>query len=430
MTRRAAAVSVLALSFVIGLVYPSMANAQTSTTNKAFVRSLFLLEHIDPEPAELVDQLSGQFADAITRFIGVALSTTPSPSSSAGFSFVTTKGGLEKPKSESFGPVFADRPLTNGKGVVSFGVNFYFAQTNFDGDFDTADGRTKGLPLLDNPRTYTDGFVEYNTFRAFLEAQSVSFDFMLSYGVSDRIDIGVVVPVVSLSLTGRTDQAYDETKQSAAGLNPPGFAPVGVVPQKSSTSHSATGLGDVAVRAKYSWAGERSEGVAVVADLRLPTGDEEELLGAGKAALKLQAVLLKGGLGGASIHANGGFTAGGLTDEINFVAGADRPMLSKKQMTVSASFLGRTLLSGARPSRYRTVQPTTVPATPQLMQSSYYFDRFEWVEQHVTLLQVAAGMKVQVSSNWLLAASVLIPVNERGLQPRISPVIGLERTWR
>ena len=38
-------------------------------------------------------------------------------------------------------------------------------------------------------------------------------------------------------------------------------------------------------------------------------------------------------------------------------------------------------------------------------------------------------MKLQVSRDWLLTASVLIPLNRVGLQPRLSPVFGLERTW-
>src|SRR5688572_11760932 len=214
MKRRATVrASVLALGFIGSLLFPSAALAQSEQTNRAFVRDLFLLEAFGPESVSEVNQINGAFADAIARFMGVALTTTPTPSSSAGFSFITSSTGLQKPKSNSFGPAFADRPFTNGRGVLSLGLNFQYAQTNFNGAFDTADGLDEGLPLLDNPRVYPDDFVEYNTIRAFLGAKSRSFNFLLSYGVSDQFDIGIVVPVVSLSLTGRADLTYDETKQ-------------------------------------------------------------------------------------------------------------------------------------------------------------------------------------------------------------------------
>jgi hypothetical protein len=429
MKRRATVrASVLALGFIGGLLSASEAGAQAAGTNKAFVRDLFFLEAFGPESVSEVNQINGAFADAIARFMGLALTTTPTPSSSAGFSFITSSTGLQKPKSNSFGPAFADRPFTNGKGVLSLGLNFQYAQTNFNGAFDTADGRDEGLPILDNPRVYQDDFVEYNTIRAFLGAKSRSFNFLLSYGVTEQFDIGVVVPVVSLSLTGRTDLAYDETKQTQAGQNPPGFAPTGVIPITLTATNSATGVGDVVVRAKYSWTGDRSEGTAVTADLRLPTGDEDELLGAGKAAIKVQGVVLKS-LGVSALHANGGFTAGGISTEINYAVGVDAPMLARQQLTASASLLGRTLLSGALPVRRTTIPATTDPGGGSLGSSVFQIDRFEWTEETLTLLQAAAGIKLQVSRGWLVTASALIPLNRRGLQPRVSPVFGLERTW-
>ena len=168
MRSRATVVTLLA-SGLMSLA-PLQALAQSPETNKAFVRDLFFLGAIAEESESQINQINGAFADAIARFTGVALTTTPTPSSSAGFSFITSSTGLQKPKSSSFGPAFADRPFSNGRGVVSFGFNFQYAQTDFNGEFGAADGRDEGLPLLDNPREYPDGFVEFNTIRAFLGA--------------------------------------------------------------------------------------------------------------------------------------------------------------------------------------------------------------------------------------------------------------------
>jgi hypothetical protein len=182
------------------------------------------------------------------------------------------------------------------------------------------------------------------------------------------------------------------------------------------------------IRVKYSVAGERSEGVAVAADIRAPTGDAEELLGAGDASVKMMLLFLKSGLGPASIHANAGYGVGGLSDEFNFVMGMDAALLSRKQLTPSVSFLGRTLKEGAQPARTPTVRRTV--DTGSTGPRDIVVDRFIWEEESVTLLQVAAGMKWNVAGQWLLNASVLIPVNQQGLQPGVSPAIGIERTWR
>jgi hypothetical protein len=420
--------SFVAFGLAFGLFGPSPAEAQT---NKEFVRLLFTPAIIDPREEETpekraqVQQIAADSAEAIAKFIGLALSTAPVPSSSAGFAAVIDPSTKEwRVKSDSFGPTFADRPLTNGRGVFSIAFNFQYGRTDFEGGFDAADGREVGLPIFDNTRTFLDdGFVQFTTRRAFLQTTSRAFNFLASYGVTDRFDVGVLVPIVSLKLTGRIDDAFDRTRVWRPGQ--PG--PTGILPVTTATSQSTTGLGDVTVRAKYSWAGERSEGLALGADLRLPSGSEEDLLGTGKASLKLQALLLKSGFGPASVHANAGVNVGGLSNEFNYVVGADTVVTSRA--TVAVSFLGRTVLSAALPSRFNTVQDLE-PASGGLAESDIIVDRFIWSEEALTLLQVAAGVKLHVGGRWLIDASLLVPVNQRGFQPRLVPVIGLERTWR
>ena len=414
--------SISAFALVVGCFYPASADAQTKT-NRVFVHDLFFRSAIPGlEPPALVDDIAEDSANAIANFVGVTLTTAPIASSSAGFTFVRDKvTGDRSFKSNSFGPTFADRPLTNGRAVFSFGFNYQYGKTDFEGGFDTADARTVGLPVYDNTATWKDnGFQEFITERAFLEAKSQAVHIVAAYGVTDNLDVGVVVPVVSLRLTGRREEAWDLTRkfaQSGPAIGVP--TAVGSRVNVASTSQSASGLGDVVGRFKYSFTGDKSDGAAVAADLRLPTGNEDDLLGAGTAALKVQLLFLKSGLGPASVHANAGYTAGGLSDEINYVGGID---VSSPRITASASFLGRTLLDGALPTRINTVSasdPTQVVVV----------DRFTWPTEQLTLLQLAAGFKVHVGGQWLLNASVLVPLNQKGFQPGVSPVIGLEHTW-
>jgi Putative MetA-pathway of phenol degradation len=423
---------------VLGVLVPARAMAQASSTltNKAFVQTLFNVPNVNGEEVG-ISNLATQQAAALATLIATTLSTAPVASSSAGFSFYTDSTGRH-PKSQSFGPTFADRPLTNGRGTTSFHFSYQYYQSNFDGGFGTADGRTKGLPVFDQIVTYVapnPDQVQYITRRSYLKATSQTLNFELSYGLTDKFDVGVLVPVVWLELTGRTDEAWDThfthdpNNPAADGGRPSAIgtwecqylSTTCAVGTDSTRSQSRSGFGDITLRLKYALAGQ-TEGVAIAADVRTPTGDDEEFLGAGKASVKIQLLVLKSGHGPASFHANTGYTAGGLSDEFNYVTGADLAMLSKKQLTVSASFLGRALFDGSLPITTCTLCP---PPNPNIIVQN----RFKWEKATVNLMQLAAGAKLQVSPNWLLAGSVLIPLNRLGFQPGISPVIGLERTW-
>jgi len=421
-----------------------MAQVSSTVTNKVFVQTLFNVPNVNGEVG--ISNLATQQAAALATLIATTLSTAPVASSSAGFSFYTDSTGRHA-KSQSFGPTFADRPLTNGRGTASFHFSYQYYQSNFEAGLGTADGRTEGLPIFDQIVTYkrdpvtgqvlANPQVQYITRRSYLEATSQTLNFELSYGLTDKFDVGVLVPVVWLKLTGRSDEAWDIHYTFGTPVDP-GNRPAQIgtwechydstlcqVGFDSTQSQSKSGFGDITLRLKYALAGQ-TEGVAIAADVRTPTGDDEAFLGAGKAAVKIQLLVLKSKLGPASFHANTGYTAGGLSDEFNYITGIDLAMLSKKQLTVSASFLGRALFDGSLPATVCTLcpSPNLGPNETVVLQN-----RFRWDKATVNLMQLAAGAKLQVSPNWLLAGSVLIPLNRLGFQPGISPVIGLERTW-
>jgi hypothetical protein len=46
-----------------------------------------------------------------------------------------------------------------------------------------------------------------------------------------------------------------------------------------------------------------------------------------------------------------------------------------------------------------------------------------------TLLVGVVGMKLNVVSRWILRANVLFPLTSNGLEPGITPVLGLERAF-
>ena len=56
---------------------------------------------------------------------------------------------------------------------------------------------------------------------------------------------------------------------------------------------NATGIGDITVRTKFAFTDQGADGVGLLFDLRLPTGDEENLLGTGKAGGKIALLTAK-----------------------------------------------------------------------------------------------------------------------------------------
>jgi hypothetical protein len=400
---------------------------------RPFIEQLFFQGIVDPqEDPDAVLRQARDSATELSSLTAIALATVPVVASSAGLVYVRDSKSAELLlKTPSFGPSYVERPITNGKGVFNLGVNYQFSRIEFGGAFDTADRRDEGLPLFDNTATFrADGFVQFITKRAFLETRSHLFNVFTSYGITPRLDVGAVVPIAALKVVGRTEEMYDVTRNWNANegtirIDRP--TPTGVLVIAPESERSAAGIGDISLRVKYSFFERGGDGVAVLSELRLPTGDEANLLGVGEPSFRVGLLGAMTTLGTASLHASAGYTAGGLTDEIVFAAGIDGPVLAQQRVTASLSLLGRSLRDAASPERIPTVR-RVVDAGPT-GERAIVVDRFFWSREPFSLFQLAAGAKVNLGGDWLLSGTVLIPLNRTGFQPGITPAIGLERKW-
>ena len=113
-------------------------------------------------------------------------------------------------------------------------------------------------------------------------------------GITDELEVAVAAPIVSLHVDGSRVNTYRGRTFTQADARA-----------------QSVGLADLTIRSKYRFAGDGGSGIAAAVDLRLPTGREQDLLGAGAAALKLSGI---GSIerGAVSAHGNAGFTVGGL----------------------------------------------------------------------------------------------------------------------
>jgi hypothetical protein len=381
--------------------------------------------------------------------IGNAISSFPLGASSAGLSYVVDPATGERVlRTTSFGTVFIDRGLTNGRGVFSLGFSYQHGSYDVLQDLDLSEGG--GFIVLSQVGDYTN--VNYpevtdplyppqvgDLQRAYVKTTADVFTFVGSYGVTDAFDIGWAVPIASLSVHGQSIRYYNGGLDW--DLNLPGADGVlgtaddvrAQYPNKVGQIVSydrkvdATGIGDVMVRAKYAFGPATSQGVAVSVDLRLPTGDEDNLLGAGTAAAKFQLSVSRPLNSVFSLHGSGGYMVGGRADEGNFGAAVDASLLGRKQLTLSFEFLGQVIRDTVSGENLLTSFDGVLGAAQlaRRVTVSYGF----WDRGNATLLRGAAGLKYQIGRSTLLTASALFRLNEQGYQAKIAPFVGIEHAF-
>lgn len=164
------------------------------------------------------------------------------------------------------------------------------------------------------------------------------FGLFANYGVTDHWDVGVVVPVIKAEARAN---AHAEVL-ARSGSNIHSFQGQTEL-QDSATGGTATGVGDVIVRTKYSVlrdAGSAPD-LAFLAQVTLPTGDEDDLLGTGETKYKAGVITSKG-FGTVGTHLNLAYemtTGEDVQDNMTYAAGVD--LRASSTFTVGADFLGR-----------------------------------------------------------------------------------------
>jgi hypothetical protein len=208
----------------------------------------------------------------------------------------------------------------------------------------------------------------------------------------------------------------------------------------------ASGLGDIVLRSKYHFLRMAGGGVAAAVDFRLPTGEENELLGAGGVQTKFLLVA-SSERGRVGQHVNIGYTAAegtvagtlaGLTsaavpDEINYSGGIE--VVASSRLTLMADVLGRTLRGAGRLDLVSQTSEYSAPATMPgsmcagitgRMCTSISLDEFNPRPGNLTLLLGTGGVKFNLAGNLLVSGSVLFPLTDAGLRNRLTTVIGVD----
>jgi hypothetical protein len=421
------------IATLAGVLSPLQVAAQTPEAGSA--RALFTQLIVNRQLGPFSNPARTQtLIDEFSKSIAIGISTAPVGASSAGFSYeFDARTGEHTLKSQSFGPLFVERPYTNGKGVFNAGLGFTRASfSKFEGENLNDDG----LLLFDNRVRYLDD--NYEQFiEEYLTAtpKVTTVNLLLSYGVTRSLDVGVVVPYSSLKLDARrylnydvsrsypflaSDRAYFVNGPRGTNYDPPGGNNAGSV--------SASGVGDVTLRAKYAFGAQGRQAAAAVVDVRLPTGDEDNFLGSGKTSTRLSLVGSAAVSDTITFHANGGYRMGGLTDQGDYGIALDAALLPSKKLTASAELLGQYLKDGL--AEIGELKNGPLNLTTELGGRSinvvYSAAEPQFMLGGVNILRAAFGVKYHVAGTTLLTAGVLLPISDKGLTSSATAFIGLD----
>jgi hypothetical protein len=391
------------------------------------------------------DRLRAQFANV------------PLGSSTGGFTYsFNEQSGIYTRNTQSFGPAFTERAATIGRQKFSLGANFQHTSFDTFGGQNLRDGSISFyLPHTDCcsaaapvPSPQNPGF-ESDLVEAVLtlKATTDTFAVFANYGVTDRFDVGVAIPITHVSLDANVKARILRLSSTDNVLVHTFVQGQNVTENNFPDSGSATGIGDLVVRTKYNFLQATNTWLSLGVDVRLPSGDEENLLGLGTTQGKFF-LIASSDNDRISPHVNVGFTVSGegkpetqyqfeplgVSDEFNYAGGLE--IVAHPKVTILADFLGRTLFDAGDIELETKTFPFRMGAgaagTAPLMTSSTNpatgqpYEQLALREGNLSLLLGSAGVKVNVATNLLINANVLFPLTDAGLRDHFTFAFGFD----
>ncbi len=370
------------------------------------------------------------------RLMNVALTsqlaTVPLPSPASGFTYhFDAATGTFMRSTRSFGPILAERGETIGLGKIAFGYTYQFFS------YDHLDG----VPITNVPALFTHDNPEAGGGRAdvvatvnTIEATVAQYTGALTYGITDRIDLSLAVPVVRTRLSLLSNATIHRIGTgSNLGVHffrdPDAIDGYGSTRQFFSES-SAAGIGDLVARAKGTVMREGARALAVGLDMRMPTGDEQNLLGSGAMGLKPFAAFSTS-LGAFAPHANVAYQWNGksliagsvresrkadLPDQFTYALGAD--VLVAPRLSVIVDLFGQRVINSPRLTVTSSVRTGVA--------GSVTLDDIQFVNESYWSAAGSFGMKGNVASRMLVTFNLRFALADGGLTDRLAPLLGVE----
>jgi hypothetical protein len=377
-------------------------------------------DHFIPAAVQGENNMLAFLSTAITSAIG----NVPFAAAASGTAF-SFEGGAPVAIAISPGPVFADRAQTLGRGQFFVGatvsginfdnlrgvglsdLEFNFAHQNLVGD--------QGDPAMGNP-TFENDYIAIETD---LSLSLIVGTLVASYGLADRVDIGVAVPIVRASMSGTSQAVFVPWDRAAT----PHYFGTDTNPEESamtSTEGTAVGVGDIGARLKVHLYDGASFGISAIGDVRLPTGSEDDFLGSGTTSVRAIAVL-SGRFGNFTPHVNAGAlltSSDELNNRLLVTAGFDH--LLSESVTLALD-----LVSNLQMGDSKLTVPDRVVFTAPTVRT---LDLTNIPREVDNLMDGSVGVKIG-AGGFRIVGNALIPLTEGGMRPGLMWTVGLERTF-
>jgi hypothetical protein len=376
---------------------------------------------------------NGSIISFITDALGASVANIPIGSTSGGVTF-RFEGGVPVATSTSAGPIFAERAQTLGRGRILAGISrtaFRFATlrgvdmdniglvfTHQNVDFEGCDAQfggdcaLYGIPVLENDAI---------DFHLSMDLNVRVTSMYLTYGLADRFDLGLVVPIVQADFRGESDAQIRPFGGTTAAHYFAGTPTNPVLSAHRQSLGSAAGLGDVALRAKINFRQTPGSSFAFLVDGRFPTGSPKDLLGSGKFAGRALAIF-NSRFGDFSPHLNAGYLYHAGTQQNDAVLGTvgfDNRLA--ESVTLAADLVTELQVGDSKlqlpplvtyesPFR-RTLNPTNIP------------------DIRDDIVNGSFGVKLTPARNTTVVLNSLFPLNRGGLRANLVYTAGIEYTF-
>ena len=411
-----------------------------------------------PHYAHFIGSAQTTLNQTLSSAIATQLAILPIISPSSGFTYkYDSAAGAFVRTTTSFGPIYAERAETIGRGKFSFGASYQrFRFSSLDGvDLhkvpavfthvpDTGPGGT-------SPAYEADVIQSNNNLQLNMD-QTILYG---TVGLTDRIDFSVAVPIVSVRMGATSNATITRVSGPTFMLNGQTFnnphqftSDPNSLTQAYGSHGSATGIGDVTFRIKGDILQQDGIRVALAADVRAPSGNARDFLGAGAMGIKPFVIVSAGkrvsphlNLGyewnGQSILAgdvtgtvigenatgqvtiqNGPAIERNLPRLIFYSAGADFGVTSK--LSLAFDYLGQTLFNAPRVKQTTFVTQNIPGGTGALT-----LNTIAGTHETFGLNSGAVGLKYNLFGQLLITADVLFRMDSNGLRQNVTPLIAL-----
>jgi len=372
--------------------------------------------HFNPD-ANAVGQVVVDFlSNAITN----SVSNLPLGATSSGTTFAFDAAGLPVATAQSTGPILAERAQTLGRGRLLFSGKF--TQSTFSS--------LRGVPLTNLQLTLThqdnpppglgDPPLDQDTIHiaTTLKASVSVFALSATWGITNNVDIGFAVPIVNLFVSGTSIG----TIVPVTGVIAHYWGGTATDPQLVDTASgraSHTGLGDVSIRAKFNLVQSPTAGAAFLADVRLPTGKPDELVGTGKTSVTswfITSLTFKE----FTPHGNIGYLyRTGQDQNSSVLAALGFDALISSPFTLAADVVGQWPVG---------TEKIHLPK-PAVYLNGAVVPRTNIPNGKDDIVATAIGGKLLIGAGFTAVGNVLFPMTEGGMRPNATWTVGLERNF-